>query len=92
MLAMQPDFGQSALILFGWGVMYFIAGAPMVLLVALAGVVVFGGTVAYANSEHFARRIDGFLNPMWTRPPSLATRQTRSARAAFSALAWGRGR
>ena len=22
-----------------------------------------GGTIAYSNSEHFARRIDGFLNP-----------------------------
>ena len=63
MLAMQPDFGQSALVLFGWGVMYFIAGAPLLLLVGLAGVVVFAGTIAYANSEHFARRIDGFLNP-----------------------------
>jgi len=63
MLAMQPDFGQSALILFGWGVMYFVAGAPMLVLVGLAGVVIFGGTVAYSNSEHFARRIDGFLNP-----------------------------
>jgi cell division protein FtsW len=63
MLAMQPDFGQAALILFGWGVMYFVAGAPMLILVALAGLVVFGGTIAYANSEHFARRIDGYLNP-----------------------------
>lgn len=62
-LAMQPDFGQAALILFGWGVMYFVAGAPIILLVAIAGVVVFGGTIAYSNSEHFARRIDGFLNP-----------------------------
>jgi cell division protein FtsW len=63
MLSMQPDFGQSALILFGWGVMYFVAGAPMILLVAIAGLVVLGGTFAYGNSEHFARRIDGFLNP-----------------------------
>ena len=63
MLAMQPDFGQSALVLFGWGVMYFIAGAPVLLLVGLAGIVVFAGTIAYANSEHFARRIDGFLSP-----------------------------
>ena len=63
MLAMQPDFGQAALILFGWGVMYFVAGAPMIILVGLAGVVVFGGTIAYSNSEHFARRIDGYLNP-----------------------------
>jgi cell division protein FtsW len=63
MLAMQPDFGQAALILFAWGVMYFVAGAPMTLLIILAGVVVLGGTFAYANSDHFAGRIDGFLSP-----------------------------
>ncbi|HHI70641.1 MAG TPA: cell division protein FtsW, partial [Rhodobacteraceae bacterium] len=61
-LVMQPDFGQAALVLFGWGVMYFVAGAPMLLLIAMAGLVVFGGTFAYENSEHFARRIDGFLS------------------------------
>lgn len=63
MLVMQPDFGQASLILFGWAVMYFVAGAPIVLLLGMAGLVVVGGTVAYSNSEHFARRIDGFLNP-----------------------------
>jgi len=62
-LAMQPDFGQAALLLFGWGVMYFIAGAPMILLISLAGAVVAAGSFAYNSSEHFARRIDGFLNP-----------------------------
>ncbi|SMX43439.1 peptidoglycan glycosyltransferase FtsW [Maliponia aquimaris] len=63
MLAFQPDFGQAALVLFGWGVMWFVGGAPMVLLVALAGLVVLGGVGAYNASEHFARRIDGFLTP-----------------------------
>ena len=63
MLALQPDFGQAALILFSWGVMYFVAGAPMTILVVLAGIVVAGGTFAYGSSEHFARRIDGYLNP-----------------------------
>lgn len=63
MLALQPDFGQACLVLFGWGVMYFVAGAPMVLLVAMAAMVVFAGTLAYSHSEHFARRIDGFLSP-----------------------------
>lgn len=62
MLALQPDFGQACLVLFGWGVMYFVAGAPMTLLVGMAGLVVVAGTIAYANSEHFARRIDGFLS------------------------------
>ncbi|MDU8928883.1 putative lipid II flippase FtsW [Alisedimentitalea sp. MJ-SS2] len=63
MLALQPDFGQASLILFGWGVMYFVAGAPMLVLVGLAGIVVLAGSFAYGASEHFARRIDGFLNP-----------------------------
>jgi cell division protein FtsW len=62
MLALQPDFGQACLVLFGWGVMYFVAGAPMFLLVAMAGFVIVGGAIAYSNSEHFARRIDGFLS------------------------------
>lgn len=61
-LVMQPDFGQASLVLFGWGVMYFVAGAPLFLLLGVAGLVVFGGSVAYNNSEHFARRIDGFLS------------------------------
>lgn len=63
LLAVQPDFGQAALVLFSWGVMYFVAGAPMTFLLVLAGAVLFAGTVAYESSEHFARRIDGFLNP-----------------------------
>ena len=61
-LALQPDFGQAALVLFAWGVMYFVAGAPMILMLSLAGVVTAIGTFAYSSSEHFARRIDGFLS------------------------------
>ena len=62
LLIIQPDFGQASLILFAWGVMYFVGGAPMPLLVGMAALVVVGGMVAYENSEHFARRIDGFLS------------------------------
>ena len=61
-LALQPDFGQAALVLFGWGVIWFVGGAPVVLLLGLAGAVVAAGALAYANSAHFARRIDGFLS------------------------------
>ncbi len=63
LLVLQPDYGQAALILFGWGVMYFLAGAPWLFLIGLAGSVVAAGTWAYRASEHFARRIDGFLSP-----------------------------
>jgi cell division protein FtsW len=61
LLALQPDFGQAALILFSWGVMYFVAGAPILLLLVIGALVTGGGIFAYGASEHFARRIDGFL-------------------------------
>lgn len=61
LLALQPDFGQAVLVLFAWGVMYFVAGAPMLVLFAVLGVAALAGTLAYEHSEHFARRIDGFL-------------------------------
>jgi cell division protein FtsW len=60
-LAMQPDFGQSALIIFAWGVIYFVGGAPMTLIVVIGAVVGVAGLAFYEASEHFARRIDGFL-------------------------------
>jgi cell division protein FtsW len=63
LLALQPDFGQASLVLFSWLVMYFIAGAPMLLLMCVAGLAIAGGVFAYGASEHFARRINGFLNP-----------------------------
>lgn len=63
LLVLQPDFGQAMLVLFGWGVVYFMAGAPWVLILAIVALVVFGGALAYNGSEHFARRIDGFLTP-----------------------------
>ncbi len=62
MLALQPDFGQAALVVGTWGVMYFVAGAPILLIVGLAGLVVVGGIAAYQSSDHFARRIDSYLS------------------------------
>ncbi|MBC9248221.1 putative lipid II flippase FtsW [Paracoccus sp. 11-3] len=62
LLALQPDFGQASLVLFSWLVMYFVAGAPMILLMGVAGIAVMGGFFAYGASEHFARRINGFLS------------------------------
>lgn len=63
LLALQPDFGQASLVLFSWLVMYFVAGAPMILLLVVLGFAAMGGFFAYGASEHFARRINGFLNP-----------------------------
>jgi len=62
LLTLQPDFGQASLVLFAWGVMYFVGGAPFFILAGIAGLTMAGGAFAYKNSEHFARRIDGFLS------------------------------
>ncbi|MDN3712233.1 putative peptidoglycan glycosyltransferase FtsW [Paracoccus cavernae] len=61
LLALQPDFGQASLVLFSWCVMYFVAGAPLMLLLGVMGATLIGGVFAYEASDHFARRIDGFL-------------------------------
>jgi cell division protein FtsW len=91
LLAMQPDFGQACAVLFAWGVMYFVAGAPMLLLWGWRAACWGAGTFAY-NSEHFARRIDAFLSPDVDPTTSSAMPPTRSARAAFSASASARAR
>lgn len=62
LLALQPDFGQAALVLFAWGVMYFVAGAPVFLLTGVAGLVSVGGMAAYTYSTHFAQRINSFMS------------------------------
>jgi cell division protein FtsW len=62
LLALQPDFGQASLVLFSWLVMYFVGGAPMALLMGVAGLAAAGGYFAYGASDHFARRINGFLS------------------------------
>ncbi len=61
-LVMQPDYGQAALVLFAWVVIYFVAGAPIWILGLVAAVVSGGGILAYSSSQHVARRIDGFLS------------------------------
>ncbi len=61
-LALQPDFGQASLILFSWGVMYFCAGGPLFFILSMAVATIFVGFLAYNNSEHFARRIDGYMS------------------------------
>ncbi|MBL8563994.1 MAG: FtsW/RodA/SpoVE family cell cycle protein, partial [Gemmobacter sp.] len=60
-LAIQPDFGQSMLIVFGWCVVYFVAGASMTVIATILGLVGGVGFLLYGMSEHLARRIDGFL-------------------------------
>ena len=61
-LIMQPDYGQAALFLSIWSILYFVSGAPYILLIGLILLSFIGGLIAYMNSEHFAGRINGFLS------------------------------
>lgn len=61
LLVLQPDMGQTILVLGTWGVMFFLAGMSWFWIVLLGGGAVFGGLVAYASIDHFAGRIDRFL-------------------------------
>ena len=61
MLALQPDYGQAALILAVWSAMLFVSGVPVAVVVGFGALALAGGALAYTRSEHFARRIDAYL-------------------------------
>jgi cell division protein FtsW len=62
-LVMQPDFGQTMLIVLVWGALFFIAGMRLIWVGGLAGLAVVGLGVAYFTVPHVARRIKRFLDP-----------------------------
>jgi len=63
MLLMQPDIGQTALILGTWSALLFLAGISWWVIAGLIGVASLGGVGAYLFFPHVTRRIDNFLNP-----------------------------
>jgi cell division protein FtsW len=63
LLVMQPDFGQTALVVLTFGAMLLIYGIPWVLVLGLAGLCAAGVMAAYTSVPHVASRIDRFLNP-----------------------------
>ena len=91
-LVIQPDFGQAALIAAGWMIMYFLAGAPMFLLIGFAALVLLGGYTAYHNSEHFARRIDGFLTAEIDPRTQMGYAQNAISEGGFFGAGVGEGR
>jgi cell division protein FtsW len=63
LLVMEPDFGQTMLILMVWGALFFIAGMRMIWVAGLAGVAGLGLFSAYLFVPHVAGRIKRFMNP-----------------------------
>jgi len=63
LLVVQPDFGQTMLIVLVWSALFFMAGMRLVWVFGLAGVGGVGLTIAYYTVPHVARRIQRFLDP-----------------------------
>jgi cell division protein FtsW len=83
LLMMEPDFGQTMLILMVWGALFFIAGMRMIWVVGLAGAAGAGLFGAYWLVPHVAGRIKRFVNPA-----SGDTFQVDTAMEAFSHGGW----
>jgi len=62
-LLLQPDIGQTALVLATWGALLFLSGISWLVIIALGGGAVGLLFAAYSIFPHFAKRIDSFLSP-----------------------------
>jgi cell division protein FtsW len=62
-LVLQPDFGQTMLIMLVWGTLFFLAGMRMVWVAGLGATAAVGLAGAYATVPHVARRIQRFMDP-----------------------------
>lgn len=62
LLLMQPDVGQTALILAVWGTLYLASGQPRVGALILGLIALVGGAFAYKNYSHVQARVDRYLS------------------------------
>lgn len=63
LLVLQPDFGQAFLVTLVWGVLFYLAGMPLIWVGVLAIGLLMSAMIAYLSVPHVAGRIDRFLNP-----------------------------
>ncbi len=86
-LLLQPDLGMAVVVCAVWLAQFFIAGLPIVLVLALGALGLAGIFGAYLVFPHVASRIDRFLDPA-----NKENYQIDRAMEAFSAGGiWGRG-
>jgi len=62
-LLLQPDLGQTSLMLSTWAALLFLSGISWFLIFGLFGLGIGGLFGAYYVFPHFAKRIDAFINP-----------------------------
>lgn len=63
LLVLEPDFGQTMLILMVWGALFFIAGMRIIWVFGLMGAGALGLFGAYMMVPHVAGRIKRFMDP-----------------------------
>src|SRR5690554_3689432 len=63
LLLLQPDVGQTALMVATYGALLFLSGISWWVIAALGGAAIGMGGLAYLFFPHVARRIDAFINP-----------------------------
>ena len=63
LLVLEPDFGQTMLVLMVWGTLFFIAGMRMIWVFGLMGASAVGLFGAYVMVPHVAGRIKRFMDP-----------------------------
>ena len=63
LLAAQPDLGMAVVVTAMWGVQFFLAGLPMILVAGLAALALSGMAASYFLLDHVASRIDRFIDP-----------------------------
>ncbi|EKS36594.1 MAG TPA: putative lipid II flippase FtsW [Afipia sp.] len=83
LLVLEPDFGQTMLILMVWGTLFFIAGMRMIWVFGLMGAGAVGLFGAYMMVPHVAGRIKRFMDPA-----SGDTFQVDTAMEAFTHGGW----
>jgi cell division protein FtsW len=63
LLVVQPDFGQSALVVITFIALLLVYGIPWILVIGISALGGSGVFLAYRMIPHVASRIDRFLNP-----------------------------
>ncbi len=63
LLLAQPDVGMAIVVATVWGVQFFLAGLPLVLVGMITLVFLIGGVATYYAFPHVQARVDRFLDP-----------------------------
>ena len=87
LLLAQPDVGMTVLVSVVWGIQFFLAGLPMVLVMGIGVLFIVGGFIAYFQFDHVQARIDRFFDPAGAEAYQVA----RSLEAFQNGGIFGRG-